>query len=272
MALKKEHLARLAALAKIKVEDLETAIKDEKEVDITVDEKIVTFSEDEVGQLKNNEYKSGKEKGVEMAVKEVKDELKLEFTGKTIKGLIEAAQKKAIDDAKISPDKKVAELQEKVTTLQATVTDQEKKLSEKDTEVTSVKINGELSKNVPAGTTLDADEVIGLMKLKGYDFKIEEGKLVAMKDGKVLNDKLSNALPVKDVIIEFVKEKKLGGEGDGKDIHGRGGEGGKPPAKYSTLSEVKKHFTDQGKSLLGEEFSAAVSQAAKDNKEFAMDK
>lgn len=271
MALKKEAIALIAKLTKIKTEDLEAAITNKDEVEITIDDKLTTFTEDEVSTLKNNEYKSGKEKGVEMAVKEVKDEFKLEFQGKTVKGLVEAAQKKAIDDAKISPDKKVTELTEKVTTLQTTVQEYETKLKEKDTEVASVKINGELFKNVPAGTTLDPDEVIGIMKLKGYDFQMKDGKLVAIKDGKEVQDKVANPVPVKDVIAEFVKEKKLGGT-DPVPPGGRGGNDPKPPAKFGTLSEIKKHFTEQGKSVLGTEFAEAVSQAAKDNKEFQMDK
>jgi hypothetical protein len=272
MALKKEAITMIAKLTKIKAEDLEAAIKDEKEVDITIDDKLVTFSDEEQKTLKSNSYEEGKKAGVEISVKEVKEELKLEFQGKSIKGLVEAAQKKAIDDAKISPDKKVTELQEKVNTLQATVVDQEKKLQEKDGEVSNIRLNTELTKNVPAGTTLEADEIISIMRLKGYDFQLKEGKLVALKDGKVMQDKVANAIPVKDVIGEFVKERKLSSAGD-PPPGGRGGGGTPPPpAKFNTLSELKKNFTDQGKSLNGMEFMDAVEAAVKDNKEFALDK
>ena len=275
MALKKEALAAIAKLTKLKVEDLESAIKDEKEVDLAIDEKLTVFTDDEVTTLKNNEYKNGKEKGVEMAVKETKEKLGLEFQGKTIDGLVTAAQTKAVEDAKVSPDKKVTELTEKLKTVQETAADLQKKLAEKESEVAGVKLNGELYKNVPAGTSLEPDEVIGIMKLKGYDFKIEDGKLVAVKDGKVLQDKVANALPVKQVIEEFVTEKKLiadGGSGGQGDPGGRGGGSGKPPVKFGTLSEIKKHFTDNGKSLLGTEFSEAVQKAVTENKDFAMDK
>lgn len=268
--LKKETIALIAKLTKTKEADIEAAIKDEKEVDVEIDEKLTPFSEDEIIQLKNNEYKNGKEKGVEMVVKETKEKLKLDFQGKTIDGLVEAAKKQALEDAKIEPEKKVKELQEKVTTLQATVQEQETKLKEKDTEVSTVKINGELFKNVPAGTTLEADEVIGIMKLKGYDFKLEDGKLVALKDGKVLQDKVANPLPVRQVIEEFVTEKKLVGAQE-PDPGGRGGGSGKPPVKFSKLSEVKKHFEDNKKSLLGQEFAETVAKAAAENKEFVMD-
>jgi len=271
MALKKEAIALIAKLTKTKVEDIETALKDDKEVDLPIDEKLTVFSEDEVTTLKDNEFKRGKVSSVEIAVKDVKEKLKLDFTGKTIDGLVEAVQKKAVEEAKISPDKKVTELQEKVTTLQATVTDQEKKLAEKETEVSGVKINGELFKSVPADTTLEPDEVIGIMKMKGYDFKMDEGKLVVTKDGKIVQDKVANPLPVKQVIEEFVKEKKLNGKSADPEGGRGGGGGGKAPVKFSKLSEIKAHFNEQKKSLLGAEFSEAVTKAAAENKEFVMD-
>lgn len=271
MALKKEAIEKIAKLTKLKTADIEAAIKDEAEVDLVIEESLTAFTDDEVDTLKENEYNRGKVSSVEIAVKDVKSKLKLEFQGKTIEGLVEAAQKKAIEDAKISPDKKVQELTEKVQTLQATVTDQEQKLADKDAEVSSVKLNTELVKNVPSGATLEPDEIIGIMKLKGYDFQMQEGKLVVTKDGKIMQDKVANPLPVKQVIEEFVTEKKLiVTEADPPGGRGTGGSG-KPPVKWTKLSELKQHFLDQKKSLNGAEFMDAVNKATTENKEFALD-
>jgi hypothetical protein len=270
MALKKEAIQKIATFLKIKDTDLETAIKDEKEVDISIPEKLSTFTDDEVQTLKTNEYKSGKEAGVEMAVKDAKEKLGLNFTGKSIDGLVEAATKKALDDAKIAPDAKVEELQTKITTLQGTVKEYETKLAEKETEVSGIKLNGELYKHIPKpgenGPALGADAVIMLMKAEGFEFKQENGAVVAYKGGKAVIDKLSNNLPVNEVISGFMKEKKLISEEAAPG--GRGGGDKLPSGKAMKLSELKKQFADQGKSLLGEEFSQAVAQASKDNKEF----
>lgn len=272
MALKKETLEAIAKLTKTKVEDLQAAIADEKEVDLSIPDNLTVLSEDEISTLKKNEYKNGKESGVEMAVKEVKQELNLDFQGKSVKGLVEAAQKKAIEDAKIPANEKVAELQKKVETLQATVQDQDKKLSEKDNEVAGVKLKSELYKHIPAGASLENDEVIELMKLKGYGFEMKDGKVVATLNGEAISDKLSNAIPVKDVISGFLKEKKLiADEGAaGGDPQGRGAGAGKPPVKFTKLSEIKAKFAAEGKSTLGMEFNEAVQKAVADNKEFDM--
>jgi len=273
MALKKEAIEAIAKLAKIKADDLQAAIADEKEVDLSIPENLTTLSEDEISTLKKNEYKNGKESGVEMAVKEVKQELNLDFQGKSVKGLVEAATKKAIEDAKIPANEKVAELQKKVETLQSTVQEQDKKLAEKDSEVAGVKLKSELFKHIPAGASLENEEVIELMKLKGYGFEMKDGKVIATLNGEAIADKLSNAVPVKDIMTDFLKEKKLladDGSGGNDDPKGRGAGSGKPPVKFTKLSEIKEKFKSEGKSTLGVEFNEAVQKAVADYKEFDM--
>lgn len=267
--LKKEAIALIAKLTKTKAEDLEAAIKDEKEVDITIDEKLNVFSDDEIQTIKNNEYKNGKTTGVEMTVKETKEKMGLDFTGKTIDGLITAAQKKALDDAKIEPAKQVTELQEKLKTVQATATELQTKLAEKETEVSTVKTQQLILKDLPTNTTLPSDKVLLLMKADGYEYKVEEGKIVWSKDGKVQTDKLGNALATKDIATEYITANKLiveeGGAG------GRGGKDTPPGGKGGgKLSDIKKKFEAEGKSTLGQEFSNAVKAAAEADKDFDM--
>lgn len=272
--LKKEDIQKLAALAKVKVEDLEAAIKDPEEKTIDVADGLHVFTETEITTLKTNEYNRAKVAAVEIAVKDAKEKMGLDFTGKTIEGLIDAASKKAVADAKIDPDKKVQELQEKLTTVQNSYKDLEAKLSEKETEISSVKINSEVFKHIPSfgenAPALAQDEVLQLMKANGYDFKNENGQVVAYKAGKQVQDKLSNPVDIKEVVTGFLKEKKLLTKEETPG--GRGGGNGTPPAKFSSMTELKKHFEANGKSLLGSEFSEAVSKAVKDNPEFSMEK
>jgi hypothetical protein len=272
MALKKEDIQRIAILIKMPVADLEKAITEKEEVSLTIQDKLNVFTEEEVTTLKANEYKSGKTAGVEMAVKESKEKLGLEFSGKTIDGLIDAATKKALKDADKTPDAKVTELEGKVSTLQNTVREYETRMAEKDSEVNGIKDTYELSQHIPApgesGPAFAPNEVIQLMKLNGYEFKREEGKLVPYKDGKKLTDKLGEPLLAKDVTTGFMKEKKLITEDAVPG--GRGGGDKKPGAKAMKMSELKEQFIAQGKNLQGEEFNKAVQQAVAENKEFDM--
>lgn len=267
--LKQETITKIESLLKIK--GLSDAIKAEAETDIEIPE-LSVYDAAELETLKNNEYKNGKEKGVEMAVKDAKEKLSLDFQGKSIDGLLSSYQKKVLEDARIEPAEKVKELNEKVTTLQNTVKEYETKLAEKDNEVVSTKVNSELYKHIPQlgenGPALGQDDVIQLMKLKGYEFKFEEGKIVPYKDGRQMQDKMSNPLQAKDVVDTFMKETKLVTSQPAPS--GRGGTSNAPSNKPGSLKELKDQFAAQNKSTLGVEFKQAVDQAVKDNPEFKM--
>lgn len=269
MALKKETIDLIAKLTKTKAEDLQTAIAAEGEVDFAVSDKLTVLADDEMTTLKANSYKEGKTAGVEIAVKETKQKLNLDFQGKTVEGLVEAASKKAVEDAKIPANEQVIELQKKVTALQTTVTEKETAIANLQTETEKVKLRGELFKDIPAGAALGNDEIVGLMELNGYSFEMKEGKLVTKLKGETVADHLQNPKPVKDIIGGFLKDKKLIADGDGgADPAGRGAGSGKPPVKFTKLSELKAHFESQKKSLLGAEFNEAVEKARAENKDF----
>lgn len=209
-----------------------------------------------------------------MEVDEVKKELGYDFQGKTVKGLVTAAQKKALEDAKIEPEKQVKELNDKLTNVQKSYKELEGKLAEKETEVTTTKIQTEVFKHIPAfddeGPGFDQEDIYHKMRRDGFEFKIEDGKTVAYKGGAKVLDKVSNAVEIKDVVNNYLVEKKI--VKPEATPAGRGGGNGKASSKFGTLSELKKVFIDQGKSLNGAEFQEAYQKASKENPEFALDK
>jgi len=272
--LKVETIQKLAKIAKIDPKTLETAIKDSEEKDVDISDALTVLDDKELETLKKNEYKAGKEKGLEMTIKEVKDKHNLEFTGKSLDDLLEAHKAKALADAKLKPDEKVAELETKLKTAQATATELQAKLTEKETEVGTIRTNSELFKYIPEisnenGPSFDREEIMTMMKAKGYDFKMENGALVAMKDGNPVTDKIGNGVPVKDVITGYLKERKLINEAPGTP-GGRGGSSSGAAFKPGKLSEIKAKFESEGKSFLGGDFSQAVAAAVKDNPDFDM--
>lgn len=260
--LKQETIATIAKLLKIPEKEITTAITATEEVDLAVDDKLTVLTEAEVTTLKANSYKEGKNAGPEMEVDKLKKELGLDFTGKTVKALVEAAQAKTLEEAKIEPDQKVKELEGKLKTAQQTAEEFKTKLAEKESEISSTKTESLVLKDLPANTTLPSNKVLALMKLDGYEYKNEEGKIVWYKDGKVLADKIGNNLDTAAVATEYATTNKLLGE---EDIEG--GRGGndkiKKPGVYTKLSEIKAKFTSEGKSMLGDEFRQAVEEASK---------
>jgi hypothetical protein len=262
--LKKQTLQQIAKLIKVKEADLKAALESEEEKDLEISEEIISLDEDEQKRFIKNSYEDGKKAGEEMAVDEAKKELGFTYDGKKVKTLVAEVKKKTLEDAKVEPNKKITELEEKIQTLTNTVGDYEKKIADKESEVTTVKINGELYKHIPSfgdkGPAIGADDVIQLMRLNGYEAKIEDNKTVFFKGDKKLTDKLGDPIAPKDVIKSFLTEKKLLVEEQTPEGRGGGDGGG---AKSGTLSALKKQFESEGKSLIGQEFNQAVQDAVK---------
>jgi hypothetical protein len=266
--LKQETIKKIATILKLKESDLSAAITATDETDLAVAD-LTTVTDEDLTRIKNEEYKKGKDTGVEMKVKEIKEKTGIDFNGKSIEGLIEAATKKALDDAKVSPDKKVVELEADKATLSKAVDELTKQVAEKEGEASRAKTDRELFKEVPE-TTLGATDLLDFARMKGYDFKLENGQTVPYKNGEPIKDNLAKVRASKDVLAEFAKEHGLTKPEAAGGPAGRGGKDQTAGDKPTKLSEIKKQFVEQNKNLLGDEFRMAVQQAAKDTPEFDM--
>ena len=151
--LNKETLNKIAKSLKLKVEDLESALTNEKEVALEIPELTLLTAEELTARDENigrTKYNEGKTAGVEMGVKELKNELGLDFDGKDIKSLVTAVQKKTLDDAKIEPNKKVEELNNVVANLQKTIAEKETEKTTLLNQLQTTTLNTKLLSSMPS--------------------------------------------------------------------------------------------------------------------------
>ncbi|HEY1044957.1 MAG TPA: hypothetical protein VGF79_00865 [Bacteroidia bacterium] len=269
--LKKDQITAIAKALKIKESDLENAIKDEKEVELTLPE-VSVFTTDELATRDKNQktqgYKEGKESGIEMLIKEQKEKLGLDFEGKDADKFVEALKSKTLADANLKPDKKVEELNKSLETLRENLKAAQAEKTEIETKLKTQSLNQTILSSFPSNRIGSLKDEESLMLLqREFTFVEEDGKLVAKKGNETVKDKTTQApLEVKDVIHSYFQERKwITEEDSGK--QGRGGSSEKKTT-YLKLSELEKSFQDAGKSVNGEEFSQAVSEAVKANPTF----
>lgn len=263
--LSKQSIEALAALAKMPTSELEAAIKAADEKDIKVAEGLTTLTDAELKTVKRNSYKEGKEAGIEMEVDEVKKELGLQFSGKSLRELLKAATEKELADAKLEPEKAVKEKEAQIAKLQQALQEKETEIQRIASEADGVRIKTDLLPHIPAapenGPKLGYDDIFPMMTANGYQPKLENGVTVFYKGGEKVTDKLGNPVAAGDVVKAFIKEKNLFPET--KPPAGRGGGNSGGSSGPRTLSELKDRFKAEGKSLLGQEFTKAVEEAAK---------
>ena len=163
---------------------------------------------------------------IETAVKEQRNNLGLDFQGKTIENLVTAIKAKTESESKIEPD-------EKFKTLKSEFDGLVSKLNEKDAEFNSFKSNiektnllneikGEFTKYIPDNVLVSKSTIFTEAKEKGFSFEKEDGKIV-IKDtnGNILKDDNYSPVSVKDWVSTFSTPylaKAEGGKGAADDL------------------------------------------------------
>lgn len=264
---------KIAAILKVKLEDFEAAHAATEEVALNIPEGLTGLTTEDLTRVKTSEYNSGKTAGLEMAIKDTAKTMELDFSGKTLDGLIKAANDKALAAANIKPDAKVLELTKDIETLREANEGYKRQITEKETERDRALTDREIYRAIPSlgENAIAVDKVLSLMRVDGHEFKIENGALVPYKDGNPMKDTTANVLKPADVIRSYAKENKLISDDSGgsNDPKGRGSGNSGVPTKFTKLSELKAHFESQGKNINGQEFNDKAMELAA-NAEFDM--
>ena len=240
MALPKKTLQQIAQYLKIKETELETAINDEKEIDIEIP-KLHVFTDEEITQRDTNNKLAGKregepigeEKGKDLATKAIKAKLGITEPSKdpeVIAGLIQA---------KISGD---AASKEQIILLQKDITTKDSEIATLRKSVESVKTDTELLTFLPSTRTpvLETSEHLDLVK-KNLEFTTDGVKY----KGEVLRNPVTKEpLDKKSAIEHFYTERKLITVNGDQQAQGRGGSNsGNSNTTNKTLGDVRKEWT-----------------------------
>lgn len=193
--------------------------------EITIEFDGTLRTEEEENTFIENHKKDARKEGLEIAVKQYRDEYG--FEGRSIDKLIEAVQKKTLEDAKIEPAEQLkkikATLEEKETALQNALG----KISEKEKEFKSFKnqtiLDSYLDSVIPSNTILAKEDIKLILKTK-LKFDVDDnGSILALDgQGNVIKDPTTaNPKSAKDVVESFFKDNQTylkpieGGSGQG---------------------------------------------------------
>ena len=220
-----ENIAEIETTLGIESGKLIEMINSEEAFKVDLTEKIFldkTAYEERIANIK----KESATVAIETAVKEQRNNLGLDFQGKTIENLVSAIKLKTESENKIEPD-------EKYKTLKSEFDGLVSKLNEKDSEFNSFKSNiektnlineikGEFTKYIPDNTLVSKSTIFTEAKEKGFSFEKEEG-VVVIKDsnGNILKDDNYSPISVKDWVSNFSTPylpKVEGGKGANDDL------------------------------------------------------
>lgn len=276
MALKQTTLQRIAKLTKLKLEDLEKAIKDEGEVDLTIDESLTVLSTAELETRDENSKNEGIKVGKEIGAKEVRKAAGLEDTvGKDPSAIAKAISDKAISDAKLKPDEAVKTLKDQVSQLQTELSNKDKAISDLTGKATEAQRDAKLLSLFPKNRSSVLSDAEYLTLIKGQlTIKEVDGKEVVERNGQVLRaETTKDPISVQDAITGLFTERKWVEAGSGGS--GSGGRGGvdDPGAagKITKMSEFTAKVEKEGKNINSAEVQQELQQIMKENPDFKVD-
>lgn len=273
--LSKATISKLVSILKLDPATFEAALTDEKEVDITIDDKLQVLDEASLAARDRNKYNEGKTAGQEMLVKEIKRKHGVEVDGDNPDAVVEAIVAKTKKEVGGNPDARIADMETKVNQWKQKYADLENNYTKAQQEKAEAALDRELLSAFPKNrdSKFTDDEYLTLVK-KSLKIEEKEGKRIVSKDGKPLqSDKDFEPIPLKDAVESYFGERKWveeagGGAGGGQRGPGAGGGnsnpgGGRP--KFSKLSEVNAHLQNEGLDPKGEKGQAFIKSVVKEN-------
>lgn len=236
---------------------------------VTVEgEHLIRTAEEEAAFL-NNVRKESKTAGIEIAIKETREKLGLDFQGKTMDSLLKAYEGKVLADAKIEPEEKLKKV---LSDLEAVKQANQGLISEKENlskEFTGFKneskINSLLDTLIPEKTILPKEDMKVLLRTKIKIGTDENGNVVAFdNEGNVLKNKTTaDPLQPKEVIEDFFKTNQnylqgVGGGAKGGDSSGNG-------SGKQTVEDFITEMNEKGIRPNSPEFTKIASERQKEN-------
>lgn len=230
----------------IKAEDFKKQYEAPEEHEIPVKDYVIEKKADQEAKIENIK-KVERVAAVEIAVKDARTKLGLDFTGKTIDNLVDAFGKKVLADAKIEPDKKVAELTGDLEKLRTANKDWETKYTGlestfKQKEKESAVNTAVLSSMPKVKTKIPVADMAIIFNTRFKPALNDEGKIVFHNEkGEVLkNTKTLNPQTIDEVMLEFQTPFIDGPPGGG------GGGDGTGQAKPGTMEAFTKEMEAKG--------------------------
>ncbi len=287
MAIKAADLKTIAALLKVKEEDLTAAIKAEGEVDLSGYNPtgLQVFTTEELSTRDTNVKEASKSEhinaGKEIAIKELKQASGIEFPGKDPAKFLEEFKGKVMKEAKIPTDAKVTELETQITTLKGNLSAAEQKATDAENRASQAALDARILSSLPAERNPALSDADYLLLVKNrIAIETIDGKEVVKSTatGQAFRNQKAEALDLGSALGEVFKATPGWVGGKAQDKNGRGGSGSGGPGGGSgdtnvptTFSEAKKAWIESGKSPNAAEFSVYVNKLQTENKDFKMD-
>jgi hypothetical protein len=232
--------------------------------EVTIDTDVVIRTAEEEVSFSNNIKNEAKQAGLEIAIKEARNKLGLDFQGKTIDNLLKAYETKVLNDAQIEPAEQLKSITQKLTEKEQALQNALGLVNEKEHPLNSFKketvINQTLDSFLPEKTILPKDDMKLIIRNK-LSFDLDDsGKIIALDSfGNVLkNPTTADPRSAKEVLDDFFRTNP---NYINAQHGGSGGDDSKPKGGKISLDDFIKSQKESGIAPNSAEFNQKLAEA-----------
>jgi ribosomal protein S20 len=253
--------------------EIDALINDAEEKEVALPEGVKIFTPEEYTTLETNLKDAGKggytKAGKEIAIKEMKEKLGIEFDGKDIETFLTKAEEHFVAKAKIPANEAKQQWEKDKGILQTQITDWKTKYESEVGASAAAKLDATLLAKFPANRSKGLSDEDRLLLLKSkMEVKNEDSKQVVYYKGEKLQDNLTNPLNIDTAITHVFTAEKWLEEGKGG-AGGRGGNnnnaGGGGNGVFKTLRDVNEHIEKNNWHPGSQQATQFMQQVMKDN-------
>ena len=252
-----ENLAALEQSVGLEPGKLAEMISSEENHNLSLDDYVIKPKTDYDSYITNIKKESGTA-SLEIAIKNARNELGLDFQGKTMDNLLKSYAAKVESDAKVDPNKKYDALKTDFEKVQGNLTEWEQKYTSLEQNIAKEKnqrvIKNTLLKEIPDNTSIDKEDILAILMARN-EFNVGENGFEIIKDGQVLkNDSNLNPVTANEFMKSFITPylKKTEGGAGGSDSSGGG--------KETSFESFNKRMEAQSINIGSEAYNEALAE------------
>lgn len=202
-----ENITELEQTLGLESGKLQEMIASEEVHKIDLSEKVIlnkSIYDERIANIK----KESSTMALEIAIKEQRNALGLDFQGKTMENLVNAIKTKVESESKIEPEEKFKSLKTDFEKLQENYNAKETEFNAFKTNIERQQdlneIKGEFTKHIKGDTLVSKSTIFTEAKEKGYSFEKVDGKIVVKLNGEIQKNKDTlSPITVSDFVNNF---------------------------------------------------------------------
>lgn len=247
-------------------EEITSLVDSEEETEVSIKPTTKVYDEAGLNSLKENLKKANLTAGMEIAIKNLKEQTGLDFEGKSPEDFIAHFTEKVQKEANVKPTELTARFEAEKKALQDKVKEEQRKAEALQAQINEVSTERTLLASFPKGERIMSDNDLLLLAKAKIQTRQEGDKTIYSYNGKDMQDDVLNPLDLPTVLNHVFTAEKWIKQSDEQRPSGVGlNDSSTIPTAYKSTADITAALDKKGINPLSKEGREFIEKAVKEN-------